>query len=412
MPAVRHCSSRMRFAAPVGLIALLLCGCAGQAPRLTAAPAASEPAQAAAVPAAVMTKPSAAAGLDRPPAKDEAPAYAMPRRDPKDTAWCRYLDARAEAKRSLLLSPTVSASVDNDTKASAKVSYDLVDIARADLERKSAVASCARYHAADRISRMLFITPQSLTYAGNMEKARYLQSSRKELGTITRRIAEHVQNGEMTAQLAAGLTQYIETVRSLEFQAWADAYQRESVGMIQQDDTRGLDQQLTEAERALQEVDRRSRSLEALSVNLSAGINHDDRDDDRFFNDDSAYAKLTVSYRLGAMSPSRSRYEQMAEEARVEALRDQGYGTLWHTAELAKALGRVREGLLVQRERLAAAIAEARANSQKFSQGYEIELYQSRYRAQVDIIKLTADLRGIDGTLADIDKVQRNLRFK
>ena len=162
----------------------------------------------------------------------------------------------------------------------------------------------------------------------------------------------------------------------------------------------------------MQEVDRVSRSLEAISVTLTAGINRDSREDDALFTEDSAYAKVTVSYRLGAISPVRSRYEQAAEDARLAALTETGQGSLWFTAEMAKALVRVREGLAIQRDRLQAAIAEARGNAAKFSEGYETELYQSKYRAQIDVIKLTADLRGIEGTLRDIDKIERRLNFQ
>jgi hypothetical protein len=306
----------------------------------------------------------------------------------------------------------VSASIDNDADASAKISYDFVDIARARLEKKSADAACRRYYAADRITRMLYITPQSLTYAGNLEKANYLHSARGEMDGLKARIGQHVENGEMTAQLAAGLVQYIETIKSEEHHARAEAHRRESVSLLGKGSMKELDRQLTEAEQALQEVDRMSRSLEAISVSLSAGVSRDHRDDDELFSDDSAYAKLTVSYRLGAINPSRSHYERLAENARLEALDEAGHGSLWYTREMAQAMVRVRDGLLVQRERLTAAIAEARSNAQKFSQGYEIEIYQSKYRAQVDVIKLTAELRGIDGTLADIDKVERKLRFQ
>jgi hypothetical protein len=359
------------------------------------------------------------AGELKPAVIEAASAYEdAPQPTPGTSAWCRYLDAKAEAKNALLLSPTISGTVDDQTNASAKLSYDMVDIARARLEKQAAEAQCARFDAAGRISRMLFITPQSLTYAGNLAKANYLRSAQPELTSISKRINNHVRNGEMTAQLAAGLNQYIETVRSQEFRARAEAHRRETVGLLGAGDVRGLDTQLTEAERALAQIDRMSRTLDAVSVKLSAGISHNgnnsiaDRDNNEFFDRDSAYAQVTVSYRLGAISPHRSKYERTAEEARVEALTENGHGALWRTSEMAAALARARKGLVVQRERIQSAIVEARGNARKFSRGYEIELNQSKYRAQVDVIKLTAELRGLEGTLADIDKVEQNLRFQ
>lgn len=410
MPAGRCSSSKHLRAVAAGLAMVLLSACSGQTPSLLDGAAGSP------VKIASRARQPASAAAAIVPAGGGSPEVQSEAADsldvPHDLAWCRYLDARANAKNALLLSPTVSASIDDEQKAGAKISYDFVDIARANLEKRSARASCARYYAQDRITRMLYMTPQSLTYAGNLEKANYLASMRGDLNAIARRVNQHVQNGEMTAQLAAGITQYIETIESLEFQARAEAHRREAVKFFAEGSMTGLDRQLTEAERALQDVDRVSRNLEAVSVNLSAGVNRDMREDDEFFDDDSAYAKLTVSYRLGAVNPSRSYYEREAERARLDALNEEGQGSLWYTREMAAAIGRARDGLMVQRQNVIAAIAEARQNSQKYSEGYEIELYQSVYRAKVDVIKLTADLRGIDGTLADIAKVERSLRFQ
>lgn len=54
-----------------------------------------------------------------------------------------------------------------------------------------------------------------------------------------------MQNGEMTAQLAAGITQYIETIESLEYQARAEAHRREAVKFFAEGNMSGLDRQLT-----------------------------------------------------------------------------------------------------------------------------------------------------------------------
>ena len=268
MQAVRRCSSRA-LQASACLAALLLSACAGKSvPVLDAATPVAQTTQLS-VPKAPPEIRAASASSDDQPAADSRGSDAIS----KDSAWCRYFDASSNARKSLLLSPTVSGSIDQDTNASAKISYDLVDIARARLETKSAEASCKKYYAADRITRMLYVTPQSLTYAGNMERANYLQSQRGKLQAIAKRIRQHVQNGEMTVQLASGLNQYIETVQSLESEARALAQQRETVTLLNAGATLGLDRDLTDAESTLQEVDRMTRSLNALSVNVSAGIN-------------------------------------------------------------------------------------------------------------------------------------------
>ena len=221
MLAARRYSSRSRLAVAC-LGALILNGCAGKAPSVLSQSGATKTELMQAVePRATSQAGAAAIRIEAASRQEEV---LKPR---EELAWCRYLDAQANAKNALLLSPTLSASIDDDQKASAKISYDFMDIARAKLEKKSAAAACSRYYAADRITRMLFSTPQSLTYAGNLEKANYLQSKRGELTALARRINHHVEKGEMTAQLAAGLVQYIETIKSEEYHARAEAHRRE-----------------------------------------------------------------------------------------------------------------------------------------------------------------------------------------
>lgn len=415
MPAARHCFSRRGIgtAALAGVL-LTLGACAGHAPSLsrtgTAVPArveASRPANRATETPGRTTPASPTTVRIEAAAGDPEAGIA-----PGDLAWCRYLHARAEAKNALLLSPTVSASIDSDQRASAKISYDVVDVARARLERKSAAAACARYYAAEGITRMLQVVPQSLTYAGNLEKAAYLEARRGDLAAIERQVNAHVANGEITAQVAASLTQQIEAVRSLEFQARTESRRRDSVALLAGSNLAGLDHQLTEAERALQEADRLSRSLDALSVTLTAGVNHDADDDDPVFARDSAYAKVTVSYRLGALSPARDDYERLAEESRVAALSEPGHGSLWFTAETARTLARVREGLRDQRDQLQTAMVAAQRHAAKFRGSRDNDLLVSRYRAEVDAIRLAAELKGIEGTLRDIEKIERRLRMR
>ena len=326
-----------------------------------------------------------------------------------NSAWCRYIDANARAQSAILRSPTVAADVNDDGNGGMSLSFDFVDLARANLKEETADAQCKRYIVSNKLARMIIIAPQSLTLAGNRAKANYLTSRRRKLNSIKRKIKNHISNGEMTVQLGTALMQHAETVALAEFRARAEADRRASIGKLETGSTLGLDSELEDAERALQEIDRRARSIEAVKVSVSAGYSYQG---DSGVQTNSGYGKIKLSYRLGALSPTRNRYEDIAAQARVDALHETNRGILWQSNEMSEAIGRAHAGLLTQRSQLLKALGEARRNTALYVRGYEIEMLQPRYRAQIDEIAIEAELKGINATLLDMRRVGRNLSFK
>ncbi len=327
----------------------------------------------------------------------------------RNSAWCRYLDANTRAQNAILRSPTVSGDINDEGNGGVSISYDFVDLARAKLKEEAASVRCKRYLVSNRLARLMIIAPQSLTLAGNRAKADFLKSKRGELNAIKAKIKAHITSGEMTVQLGTALMQHAETIASNEFRARAEALRRASIGKMDTGRIIGLDSELVDVERTLQEIDRRSRSVEALKVSISAGYGYQG---DSGISSNSGYGKLKLSYRLGAISPVRQEYEDIAVEARVAALREKDRGMLWRSNEMSQAIARAYGGMLAQRNQLRKALAEARRNTAVYAKGYEIEMLQPRYRAQIDEIGIEANLRGINATLQDMKRIERNLQFK
>ncbi len=327
----------------------------------------------------------------------------------RNSAWCRYLDANARAQGAILRSPTISGDINDGGNGGVSVSYDFVDLARARLKEETAEAQCRRFLVSNKLARMMIIAPQSLTLAGNRARADYLKSKRNELNSIKRKIKRHITNGEMTVQLGTALIQHAETVASVEHRARAEVLRRQAIGKLERGSTLGLDSELENSERVLQAIGRRSRSLEAVKVSISAGYGYQG---DSGIRSNSGYGKIKLSYRLGAINPVRQEYEDIAAKARVEALYEENRGVLWRSNEMSQAVSRARAGLVAQRKQLKSAIAEARSNMALYVKGYEIEMLQPRYRGQIDAIALQAELLGINATLIDMARVERSLRFK
>lgn len=326
-----------------------------------------------------------------------------------NSAWCRYLDATAKVESTILRSPTIAGDVNDEGNGGVSVSYDFVDLARANIKEEAAGIRCKRYQVSNRLARMMIIAPQSLTLAGNRAKADYLKSKRGELAAIRRKIKQHINKGEMTVQLGTALMQHSENIASAEFRARAEVLRRSSIGKMESGTYVGLDSELADTERALQEIDRRSRSIEAIKVSLSAGYGYQG---DSGFTSNSGYGKIKLSYRIGAASPRRQQYEDIAAQARVDALSEKNRGLLWRSNEMSQAINRAYNGVVAQRKQLIRALSEARRNTVLYVKGYEIEMLQPRYRAQIDAIAFEAELRGIDATLVDMRRVARNLSFQ
>lgn len=326
-----------------------------------------------------------------------------------NSAWCRYVDANARAQSAILRSPTIAADVNDDGNGGVSLAFDFVDLARANLKEETADAQCKRYKVSNRLARIIIVAPQSLTLAGNRAKANYLHAKRPKLNSIKRKIKNHITNGEMTVQLGTALMQHAETVALAEFRARAEADRRASIGKLEEGGTRGLDSELENAERALQEIDRRARSIEAVKVSFSAGYGYQG---DSGIQSNSGYGKIKLSYRLGALSPVRNEYEEIAARARVDALYEKNRGILWQSNEMSQAIDRAHSGLLTQRSQLQKALGEARRNTALYVKGYEIEMLQPRYRAQIDEIAIEAELKGINATLIDMRRIGRSLSFQ
>ncbi|MEM7299937.1 MAG: hypothetical protein AAF468_02550 [Pseudomonadota bacterium] len=332
--------------------------------------------------------------------------------NPNDSAWCRYIKAQTGVDTTLLRSPTVSAQINNDGDAGVSVGYDVLDLERARLKEKKADAQCRRYLAVSQLSQVMFVSPQSLTRTGFLARANSLRRDMGNLNVIRNAIRNHVRVGNMTQPRANGLLQYLNQVKSAEAQARAESVRRDSIDRVNAGGTLGLDKRLRQAERDIQLLNRKLRSIDALKFEVTAGYNQREIQDLNSFDSDDLYGKVKVSYRLGAASPKRHAYEDAAMQARLEALDEPRRGSLWRAGELADAYKRATSALINQRNQLVVALREARKNARIFSRSFEVELLGPKVRAQIDVIRLKADIAALDATLKDLKRVDRNLRFK
>lgn len=342
-------------------------------------------------------------------AKIEAPSA------PGFSARCRQIVASTGIETTILRSPTVTAQVNDEGNMSAGMSFDAVDLRRANLKEDLAWARCRRHIASTRLAQLLVTSPLALTRAGYLAKANTLQSSGIDFKKIERSIAHSLNIGDLTAPRASGLRQHLNSVRGGEARARGEAVRREVVDGVQVRDAAGLDQELVLADRQIQFLQNRLRTADAIKVNFSGGYTYDSQSTSGqtvVEKEGDTYGKVKVSFRLGAFRKRRFALEDQAATARSDTFYENNTGVFWRTREFARANRRALSSLEKQQKLLTVAYGQARRNAERRSTLYHTELLGGKLRSKIDMLSLKADLRGLEATIRDTRRIEKKLSFR
>jgi len=329
------------------------------------------------------------------------------------SARCRQILAEAGLDATMLRSPTVSATLDQDGKGGVSLGYDVLDIRRARMKVELAQLQCDRYEASVRLAQLLVTSTQALSRAGYLAKADFLSRHRKSLRGVQNRARRSVDEGLVTIHSANAVRQRINQVIAQEARTRGEAERREVVDGIQIKSTRDINKRLLDYEGRIYKLQKALRRTDAYEVSLSGGYNYD-ATDDPFTVDvgNDLYAKVKVGVRLGVYHPDRSAFEDELRRSRVDALHEANTGVLWRASKLAGANGRVLENLHLQRKEVASALAEAKRTIVAATNADDPWLVSSGLRSRIDIVALGAELAGLDATIADVSRLDKKLRFK
>ena len=330
------------------------------------------------------------------------------------SAHCRALLAEAGVEATVLRTPSASADMRDDGNWSVGVGYDFLDLRRATLKEELALARCDRSLVSLRLAQLLVTSAQSLSRSGYLAVANHLRASRGRLRKIARQITAAVDIGDMTRARAAMLRQYMQQTRAREAKVRAEAARREVVDRMHRRSFKALDERLREAERRVARLERETRTVDAVNVRLSAryGGGFEDKVQGTISRAEpgEVSARLKVSMRLGALSRKRYEYERLLEEARLDRFDERETGIFWRTRELVRANSRVLEGLRAERIQLLDALVQTKGNS--VVPDHDPDMIATALRARVDTIALSAQLKGVEATIAHMATVNRRLRFQ
>jgi hypothetical protein len=326
------------------------------------------------------------------------PASATPRKLP---AWCEYLTEDTAAQTTIMRSPRLSASSNNDGKASVSMGVSFSEFAKANILEETAEARCRRYMAETGLQKLVFLSPQGLTSAGFRAKARAIQGHNGDIQALRRRVTKAMNDGYLDREKATMLTGLADQIMAEAANAKSQADRRTSDLLGTKDHASVLGRELLRAEADLEDLNSRMRTFDAVDLSVSAGWSDDITREDFAVQSNSFSGKVSLSMKLGAVAPQRFEHEERAKRAKLRAIGEEG-GSLWQVNVLRIAHERAIEGLVESGYKIDSAIAETRKLVVALK-GVEAPEFQGTHiQAKFRLIQLETDKAAVLGSIAEI----------
>jgi hypothetical protein len=325
------------------------------------------------------------------------------------SAWCEYLKEDTAAEATILRSPSLGGSVDDDGKANVNVGLSLMSFHKANLIEQAAEARCRRHLAELGLQKLIFISPQGLTAAGFRAKSDRINALAKELGEMRSEIDREVAAGVIDRDNATAFMVQVNELLAEGSEARSQADRRYGVESSIGGDAAQFGSDLLQAESDLSDIDSRIRTADSMDVSVHAGWSENDVGDgiDRF--DDGLSGKVSFSMKLGALAPSRYGHEERAREAKLDAIRNQEGAVLWQIAALRRAHERAIAGLVASRAQLDKALEEARALQAQLAGVGGPDFASQRLSVRLKLMQLEAEKAAVVGSITEIEENMQRL---
>lgn len=324
--------------------------------------------------------------------------------------WCDYLREDTAAQTTIMRSPTLSGSIDDDAKTSLSLGLSLTGLAKADLMEQAADVRCQKYLAENGLQKLVFVSPQGLTSAGHRAKLKSIQAQKKDIARLRKRVAEALNDGSMDRERATALNVLADEILAEAEASRSQADRRTETALMPSQSADVYGAALLAAEADLEDINSRMRTFDSIDVSASVGWNDDVTADGFNANDQSFNGKLSFSMKLGAASPRRFEHEAAAKEAKLRAIQGEEGGPLWQVGVLRRAHERALAGLAQQQQQLDAAIRKAEGLAQMLAGVNNPEFVPPLIQARLQLIKLRADRAAVAGSIAEIEANMKKLK--
>jgi hypothetical protein len=310
----------------------------------------------------------------------------------------------------MLRSPSISSSVDDSGKVAVSLGVSVSSFTKVRLVEEAAHVKCRRHLAEAGLQKLAFVTPPALTAAGYRAKSISILVRKDDLAELRQQIKYELRRGNITAEKATSLSGLIDEINVEGNAAKSQAGRRpaEDFGKPPGADTLGED--LIGAEAELDDINKRIRTADAMDVSVSAGWNDIGLRDGFDVHDDSFSGKVSLSFKLGAVSPQRFVHERRAKEAKLQALQDQAGGPLWQIQALHMAHQQALADLIESQAKLNEALADTIKLVKVLSSVHSPEFIGTLIGAKIQVVRLLADKAAVDGSIDEIGQNMKRLK--
>jgi hypothetical protein len=320
----------------------------------------------------------------------------------KSSAWCEYLREDAAAQTTIMRSPTLRGSLDDEEVANLSLNLSATDFLKANLTEQAAEARCQRYVAESGLQKLIFVSPQGLTAAGHKARLKSINANKSEIARLRAKATRAMENGELDREKATVIYLLADQILTEAGASRSQADRRLETAISPHGKASDLGAQLLQAEEELENINSRMRTLDAVDLSVSAGWSDDIGRSGFDMKEESFSGKVNFSVRLGAVRAKRFEHERKATDAKLRAIRDEEGGVMWQVAILRRAHERAIAGLIEQQDKLEQALAKAQELATMLANVDNPEFEPPLIHAKLQMIKLKADRAAVAGSIAEI----------
>ena len=329
-----------------------------------------------------------------------------------ENAWCRYLRTSAETEATIIGSPSLSASTDDEGSGSVTIGMNLLDFKKAELVRQSSEARCRAYTASKKIEGTLGLAAEETRFASNWAKQSYLRRNLGTLNQIKAQANTYVSNGTITVQDKNAIAANIAQLKAEMNRARAEADKRKDLPGFSVHQVKSRHGALVEATNDLQSIDREIRTTDSLDFSVQTGYRYNGQFNDQLQRNDSDgyFASVKVGVKLGAITQRRAELEDEAASARLDALFEENTGTVWKSGFAEKSIANSLVSLRKSEHSLIEALGQTNDTISKLGDEDRAEVIRTRLIAKIQRIQTLSDLAAVRASIHQLEENRKKIK--
>ena len=329
-----------------------------------------------------------------------------------DSAWCRYLQTSAETEATIVGSPSLSASTDDEGSGSVTIGMNLLDFKKAQLIRESSEARCRAHTASKKIEGTLGLAAEATSFAANWAKQDYIRKNLGALNQIQAQAHNYVSNGSITVQDRNSIAANVAQLKAEMSKARAEADKRKDLPSFSVNQIKSRHGALVEATNDLQNIDREIRTADSLDLSVQTGYRYNGQFNDQLQRNDSDgyFASVKVGVKLGAITQRRTELEDQAASARLDALFEENTGTVWKSGFADKSIANSLVALRKSERSLADALAQTNDTISKLANADRAEVIRTRLNAKIQRVQTLSDLAAVRASINQLEENRKKIK--